>query len=84
MTEATATYQDHVRAGMLRRLYQWCISPFLGTCCRYEPTCSHYAAQSIEYHGIMKGGMLTAWRLLRCNPFGGSGYDPVPPADQKK
>jgi len=62
------------------RLYQWCISPLLPAACRYQPTCSAYAIEAIEQHGLMRGLRLTMWRLLRCHPWGGSGYDPVPHA----
>jgi putative membrane protein insertion efficiency factor len=61
------------------RAYQWFVSPFLGCNCRFIPSCSHYAQESLAKHGLLKGGLLTARRLLRCNPFGASGYDPVPP-----
>ncbi len=62
------------------RLYQWLVSPWLGTNCRFEPSCSHYAAEAIgEKHGAVKGGWLALRRLLRCHPLGSSGYDPVPP-----
>ena len=47
-------------------------------CCRYIPTCSEYAAMAIEKYGAAKGGWLAAKRILRCHPFGSSGYDPVP------
>ena len=60
------------------RAYQWCISPLLPPSCRYEPTCSAYAVTAFERHGLIKGGWLTARRLLRCHPWGGKGYDPVP------
>jgi putative membrane protein insertion efficiency factor len=46
--------------------------------CRYEPSCSLYAAQAVRRHGVLWGGALSLWRLLRCAPWGGSGYDPVP------
>ena len=49
-----------------------------GPCCRYVPTCSQYAVTAIERYGALKGGRLTAWRLLRCNPWSKGGYDPVP------
>ena len=62
----------------LIRIYQRAISPSLGNLCRYAPTCSHYTYESIERHGVLKGGWLGARRLLRCRPWGGSGYDPVP------
>ena len=60
------------------KLYQWCISPFLPNACRYTPTCSQYGIEAIKKYGIFKGGWLLLKRLLRCNPWGGSGYDPVP------
>jgi len=58
--------------------YQRAISPSLGTLCRYEPTCSHYACEAIERYGFMRGGWLALTRLSRCTPLGGRGYDPVP------
>ena len=64
------------------RLYQWFISPLLGPACRYYPTCSHYAAQAFKEHGAIKGGWLATRRLCSCHPWGGSGYDPVPPRNQ--
>ena len=57
-------------------LYQWCISPLLGTRCRFEPSCSHYAAEAIETYGA-RGVWMALLRLLRCQPFAKSGYDPV-------
>ena len=60
------------------RLYQWCVSPFLPNSCRFTPTCSQYGIEAVEKHGIIKGGFLLFKRLLRCNPWGGHGYDPVP------
>ena len=48
----------------------------LGPVCRFEPTCSHYTLEAIRRHGFVRGGLLGAWRILRCNPFGGSGHDP--------
>jgi putative membrane protein insertion efficiency factor len=63
----------------LIRLYQWCISPWLGTNCRFTPTCSHYAHEAIGTHGLGKGSVLTFKRLCRCHPFAASGFDPVPP-----
>lgn len=59
--------------------YQRCISPYTPPSCRFTPTCSEYARQALLTHGILKGTVLAAWRILRCNPWGGSGYDPVPP-----
>ncbi len=60
------------------RFYQLYISPLLGPSCRFTPTCSEYARQAIVKHGPFKGLYLAVWRILRCNPWGGSGYDPVP------
>lgn len=61
------------------RVYKYCISPLLPPACRYVPTCSVYAMEAIERHGVFRGGYLAARRLLRCHPWGDSGYDPVPP-----
>jgi len=63
---------------MLIKFYQNCISPFTPPACRYTPTCSQYAKEAILKYGPFKGGWLALKRILRCNPFGGSGYDPVP------
>lgn len=62
----------------LVRAYQLLLSPVLPPSCRFLPTCSDYAAEAIERHGAIRGLALALWRLLRCNPWGGSGYDPVP------
>jgi putative membrane protein insertion efficiency factor len=62
----------------LIRIYQRTVSPRIGNVCRFEPTCSHYAHEAIERHGLLRGGWLAARRLSRCRPFGGRGYDPVP------
>ena len=61
------------------RLWQRGISPFLPPTCRYSPTCSQYAIEAVRDHGIVKGSVLTLWRILRCHPFADGGYDPVPP-----
>ncbi|MBF1527828.1 MAG: membrane protein insertion efficiency factor YidD [Prevotella salivae] len=58
--------------------YQHVISPCTPPSCRFTPTCSEYARQAIIKHGPLKGLALAIWRILRCNPWGGSGYDPVP------
>ena len=63
---------------LLLAWYKRWLSPLFGNSCRFTPTCSEYAAQAINERGVLKGTGLAAWRLLRCNPFGGSGYDPVP------
>lgn len=62
----------------LIRAYQLLISPLLLPSCRYLPSCSEYAAEAIQTHGSLRGGWLALRRLLRCHPWGGSGYDPVP------
>jgi len=59
------------------RVYQRAISPALGNRCRYYPSCSEYAVQAIRSYGILRGSVLAAWRLLRCNPLSHGGYDPV-------
>jgi hypothetical protein len=58
--------------------YRHCISPLTPAACRYTPTCSQYAVEAIKKYGPFKGGWLALKRILRCNPWGGSGYDPVP------
>lgn len=58
--------------------YRWTVSPILGRNCRFEPSCSQYALDALRVHGALRGGLLAAWRILRCNPWGGMGYDPVP------
>jgi uncharacterized protein len=63
---------------LLIRLYQLTVSPLLGPSCRYQPSCSEYARQAVTKFGALKGVYLAAARLLRCHPWGGSGYDPVP------
>jgi putative membrane protein insertion efficiency factor len=59
------------------RVYQRTLSPLLGPRCKYYPSCSEYAVQAIGRYGILRGAVLAAWRLLRCNPFSHGGYDPV-------
>ncbi|MDQ7816499.1 MAG: membrane protein insertion efficiency factor YidD [Melioribacteraceae bacterium] len=59
------------------KLYQKFISPMFPSSCRFYPTCSEYAVQSIKKHGALKGGVKSVWRILRCNPFNKGGYDPV-------
>lgn len=59
-------------------VYRRGVSPFLPPACRFTPSCSAYAEEAIRRHGALRGGWLAARRLLRCHPFGGHGYDPVP------
>ncbi|MDR1682467.1 MAG: membrane protein insertion efficiency factor YidD [Candidatus Symbiothrix sp.] len=60
------------------RFYRLCISPLFPASCRYTPTCSEYALQAIQKYGALKGGWLALKRILRCHPWGGAGFDPVP------
>jgi len=64
---------------LLVRLYQGAISPLLPKSCRYEPTCSQYMVTALQRHGLIKGLWLGTKRIARCHPWGGEGYDPVPP-----
>ncbi len=63
----------------LIRAYQRFLSPMLPVACRYVPTCSDYALEAVERHGALRGSWLALKRLARCHPFGGHGYDAVPP-----
>ncbi|OUU20095.1 MAG: membrane protein insertion efficiency factor YidD [Planctomycetia bacterium TMED53] len=69
--------------GMIR-FYRSVISPLLPPLCRFEPTCSCYAAEAIQTHGAFRGLRMTIWRLLRCHPFSRGGYDPVPAPKETK
>ena len=60
-------------------LYRLALSPLIGPRCRYAPSCSEYAAEALRVHGLLRGARLAVARLLRCHPWGGSGYDTVPP-----
>ncbi|MBK6773716.1 MAG: membrane protein insertion efficiency factor YidD [Ignavibacteria bacterium] len=62
----------------LIKVYQKTVSPFLPDSCRYYPTCSHYSIEAIQKHGFFYGIFLSIYRILRCNPFSKSGFDPVP------
>ena len=61
------------------RIYQCLLSPLIGNCCRFTPTCSNYCIEALKVHGPFYGTWLTIKRLLRCRPYGPCGYDPVPP-----
>ena len=63
---------------VLIKLYQNFISPLLPSTCRYSPTCSEYSKQSLVKFGLIKGSIASIKRIIKCNPWGGSGYDPVP------
>jgi hypothetical protein len=69
---------------LLIRGYQLIISPFLGSNCRFMPTCSEYAMESLKEHGLLKGAFLTAKRIGKCHPWGDHGYDPIPTKMNKK
>lgn len=60
------------------KLYRLTLSKMLPPCCRYHPSCSEYATLAIRRFGAVKGGYLALWRIIRCNPYGRGGYDPVP------
>jgi hypothetical protein len=60
------------------RFYQRRISPSISPTCRFQPTCSHYAYEAIETRGAVRGSVMAAWRILRCNPLNDGGFDPVP------
>jgi uncharacterized protein len=62
----------------LLRAYKFVISPLFPPSCRYVPTCSEYAIEAVERHGVLRGSALAFWRLLRCHPFVKGGFDPVP------
>ena len=62
----------------LIRFYQKYLSPLKSTKCPYFPTCSQYGLEAVQKYGAVKGSILAAWRILRCNPFSKGGYDPVP------
>lgn len=67
----------HITSALVR-FYQVVISPLTGPCCRFDPTCSHYAIEAIRRHGALAGCWLALRRIVRCGPWGGHGADPVP------
>ena len=66
------------------KCYKKFISPLFPKCCRFTPSCSSYAIEALQTHGVFKGTYLSVKRILRCNPFCDGGYDPVPPKISKK
>ena len=66
------------------RFYKWALSPMLLPACRYVPTCSEYAMEAVERYGVIKGGVMAIWRVLRCHPFAKGGVDPVVPLNSKR
>ena len=63
---------------LIIKIYQTVLSPILPSTCRYSPTCSEYPKQSLIKFGLIKGGMISIKRIIKCNPWGGNGYDPIP------
>ncbi|MDA7731607.1 membrane protein insertion efficiency factor YidD [Flavobacteriaceae bacterium] len=63
---------------LLIKIYQTILSPILPSNCRYSPTCSEYTKQSLIKFGLIKGGLISIKRIIKCNPWGGNGYDPIP------
>ena len=81
MIERARAPRPGVAARILRflvRAYQLAVSPAIAPCCRHLPTCSAYAMGAITEHGALRGGLLSLKRLMRCHPWGTSGFDPVP------
>lgn len=68
----------------LVRFYRAAISPWTPAACRYDPTCSAYMLEALEKHGALRGGWMGTRRIMRCHPWGGSGYDPVPDAADER
>lgn len=81
LRRATAWLARLPRQGvvLLLRVYRAVVSPMYGPTCRFYPSCSEYALVAVERHGVLRGGALAGWRLLRCNPWNRGGVDPVPP-----
>ncbi|MBE6381138.1 MAG: membrane protein insertion efficiency factor YidD [Lentisphaerae bacterium] len=69
---------------LLIKIYQLTLSPFIGQCCRFEPSCSRYSAEAFRTHGFWRGLILTVYRIIRCNPWCKGGFDPVPPRKIKR
>lgn len=65
-------------------LYRLCLGPWLGGQCRFHPSCSAFAREALLQHGVLRGGRLALWRLLRCQPFAAGGLDPVPDAAEPR
>jgi len=66
------------------KLYRYLVSPLLGPCCRFHPSCSTYAIEAITHHGVLRGARLALWRLARCHPWHPGGFDPVPRAKSSR
>ena len=74
---------NHIVVGLIR-FYQVFLSPIFPSSCRFHPTCSEYAKEAVEFHGVTKGLWLAMRRLIRCRPFGPGGFDPVPLVEPKQ
>ena len=79
VNEATTSWAARPLVALVRGYQRW-ISPALPPTCRFFPSCSAYAVEALQVHGLLRGTALTAWRLLRCAPWHPGGVDPVPPA----
>jgi putative membrane protein insertion efficiency factor len=66
------------------KFYKYSISPLLPNSCRHFPSCSEYAMEALKVHGVFRGSILAIWRILRCNPWGTHGYDPVTPEKKER
>lgn len=77
LTEASRALVAMLRGAI--KAYRLLISPWFGSKCRFEPSCSAYALQALQTHGLARGGFYAARRICRCHPWGSVGYDPVPP-----
>jgi uncharacterized protein len=77
MTRLADVGAAHVGIGVVR-VYQWTVRPFIGSHCRFWPSCSEYAVEALRVHGAVRGSMMAAKRILRCNPWHEGGVDPVP------
>lgn len=66
------------------KIYQFILSPLTGKNCRYLPTCSEYAIESLKLHGLLRGSFFAIRRILKCHPFGNHGFDPIPKRKQNK
>ena len=66
------------------KIYQFIVSPLIGQNCRYLPTCSEYAIESLKSHGLLRGSFFAIRRISKCHPFGGHGFDPIPKRKQNK
>ncbi len=69
---------------ILIKIYRLCLSPFVGQCCRFAPSCSHYAEEAIHHYGPFKGGWMALKRLIKCGPWHPGGYDPVISAESSE